>query len=396
MANKKAKYHVKNRSGYDTLLFETILSQVTDSPIKSLERSTAYKANAICSESTLAKGGFLVCTTAGTTAGTVPTVYASATENATITDGTAKFVVHYFENLATLMSKTAGSATQPIYFNKGVPTATSYSVAKSVPSDAKFTDTTYSDATQSAHGLMTAADKKKLDGVATGANAYIHPTSGVTAGTYRSVTVNAQGHVTGGSNPTITVAQGGTGLTSSPSILTNLGSTSAANVLQASPRPGVTGTLPVASGGTGASNASGARTNLGLETAIIGASISGTNITLTKADGTTQTLTTKDSPSNEKAYIVETWRSEWNWYIKYSNGWVEQGGKATENTGKVSCHVTLHVPMSDTKYTIVHGTGGSNDTWDCNIANVTTTGFTIYNNYGTGAWWRACGYKGAR
>lgn len=31
-------------------------------------------------------------------------------------------------------------------------------------------DTTYSDATQSAHGLMTAADKTKLDGIATGAN----------------------------------------------------------------------------------------------------------------------------------------------------------------------------------------------------------------------------------
>ena len=31
---------------------------------------------------------------------------------------------------------------------------------------------------------------------------YTHPNSGVTAGTYRSVTVNAQGHVTGGTNPT--------------------------------------------------------------------------------------------------------------------------------------------------------------------------------------------------
>lgn len=39
------------------------------------------------------------------------------------------------------------------------------------------TDTTYSAATQSAQGLMSAADKKKLDGVAVGANAYIHPTT---------------------------------------------------------------------------------------------------------------------------------------------------------------------------------------------------------------------------
>ena len=47
------------------------------------------------------------------------------------------------------------------------------------------------------------------------------------------------------------VAKGGTGLTAAPSLLVNLGSTSAANVMTASPRPGVTGTLPVANGGTG-------------------------------------------------------------------------------------------------------------------------------------------------
>ena len=41
----------------------------------------------------------------------------------------------------------------------------------------KDTNTTYADATQSAHGLMTAADKKKLDGVAVGANNYSHPTT---------------------------------------------------------------------------------------------------------------------------------------------------------------------------------------------------------------------------
>ena len=42
---------------------------------------------------------------------------------------------------------------------------------------------------------------------------YTHPNSGVTAGTYRNVTVNAQGHVTAGSNPT-TLA--GYGITDAP------------------------------------------------------------------------------------------------------------------------------------------------------------------------------------
>ena len=61
----------------------------------------------------------------------------------------------------------------------------------------------------------TTTEKSKLEGIEDGANKYTHPNSGVTAGTYRSVTVNAQGHVTSGSNPTITVAQGGTGKTTS-------------------------------------------------------------------------------------------------------------------------------------------------------------------------------------
>lgn len=61
----------------------------------------------------------------------------------------------------------------------------------------------------------------------------------------------------------VNVASGGTGLTASPSMLINLGSTTAANVLQASPRPGITGTLAVAHGGTGATSASAARTKLG-------------------------------------------------------------------------------------------------------------------------------------
>lgn len=43
-------------------------------------------------------------------------------------------------------------------------------------------DTTYSPATQSANGLMTAADKKKLDGIARGANNYTLPTAGSTLG----------------------------------------------------------------------------------------------------------------------------------------------------------------------------------------------------------------------
>lgn len=51
---------------------------------------------------------------------------------------------------------------------------------------------------------------------------YTHPNSGVTAGTYRSVTVNAQGHVTDGSNPTLAIANGGTGATTAKQARANL------------------------------------------------------------------------------------------------------------------------------------------------------------------------------
>lgn len=54
-------------------------------------------------------------------------------------------------------------------------------------------------ATGSVSGFMSFADKSKLDGIAANANNYVHPTSGVTVGTYEKVTVDANGHVTAGS-----------------------------------------------------------------------------------------------------------------------------------------------------------------------------------------------------
>lgn len=61
------------------------------------------------------------------------------------------------------------------------------------------------------------------------------------------------------------ITRGGTGCTSSPSMLTNLATTSAADVMQASPRPGVTGILGLSNGGTGGDSASAARTKLELQ-----------------------------------------------------------------------------------------------------------------------------------
>jgi len=65
-------------------------------------------------------------------------------------------------------------------------------VALGIP--AQDTNTTYSDATTSAAGLMSAADKTKLDGIETGANNYTHPT---TAGNKHVPTGGSSGQLLG-------------------------------------------------------------------------------------------------------------------------------------------------------------------------------------------------------
>jgi hypothetical protein len=96
-----------------------------------------------------------------------------------------------------------GSTTQPIYFDENGAQPIAYTIEKSVPPDAKFTDTTYTlikDSTNkqillmngdnpvsyvddnnttyevasaTASGLMSKEDKAKLDGIAEGANKII-------------------------------------------------------------------------------------------------------------------------------------------------------------------------------------------------------------------------------
>ena len=81
-----------------------------------------------------------------------------------------------------------------------------FTIGKSVPSDAKFTDTTYSAATTSANGLMSSGDKTKLNGIATGAEVNQNAFSNVVVG---STTVSADSKtdtltLVAGSNVTLT------------------------------------------------------------------------------------------------------------------------------------------------------------------------------------------------
>ena len=135
----------------------------------------------------------------------------------------------------------------------------------SVPPD---TNTTY---TLSSFGITsTAAEINKLDGV-TVSTTEINALAGVTSaiqtqlnGKAASTHNHSAGNITSG---TLAVGRGGTGITSNPSMLINLASTTAASVFAASPRPGITGTLGIGHGGTGATTAAAARTNLGITVA---------------------------------------------------------------------------------------------------------------------------------
>ena len=68
------------------------------------------------------------------------------------------YVAHQLENTTSV-----GSETQPVYFKQGVPTACSYQLNKTVPSDAVFTDTTYSSKSEANGGtdvsLVTTGEK---------------------------------------------------------------------------------------------------------------------------------------------------------------------------------------------------------------------------------------------
>lgn len=116
-----------------------------------------------------------------------------------------------YNALANLPKNNAGSTTKPVYFVNGAPVEIGYTIAKSVPADAKFTDTTY---TLSSFGVTaTAAELNYVDGVTSNVQTQLN---GKAASSHN----HGAGEITSGTLP---IARGGTGATTVDGVLTNLG-----------------------------------------------------------------------------------------------------------------------------------------------------------------------------
>ena len=89
--------------------------------------------------------------------------------------------------------------------------------------------------------------------------------------------------------------------------------------------------------------------------------------------------------------LVASWRSGENWYRKWSDGWIEQGGQVGANET-----YTYPISFSDNNYTLVTSprtsTSGNEMTWaQATPQNLTATSFKAPAG-GTGFNFYACGF----
>lgn len=87
-----------------------------------------------------------------------------------------------------------------------------------------------------------------------------------------------------------------------------------------------------------------------------------------------------DTNTTGKAYVSQTWRSGTNWYRKWSDGFIEQGGYKTGEFDETTKH-NLNTPFTNNSYTILVSGGQRKDAPKDNagmgVINKTTTYFTV-------------------
>lgn len=193
---------------------------------------------------------------------------------------------------ATKLSSSAGSATQPVYFNDGKPVAITYTLGKSVPADAKFTDTntwrgvqnnlTSTATDQSLSAAQGKVLKDLIDGKA--------PTSHTHSQYYDSTISRTKGTVLAAPDSANGVATFRT-LTKS-----DVGLGSVDNTADSAK------SVKYATSAGSATKATNDAKNQAITSYIRGLSVSGQTITFTKGDGTTGTIKTQDTNTTYGAF----------------------------------------------------------------------------------------------
>ena len=106
--------------------------------------------------------------------------------------------------------------------------------------------------------------------------------------------------------------------------------------------------------------------------------------------------------NKKMVYVCETWNDGSNWYRKWSDGWIEQGGTLPNKSAWKWSSATLNTPFTTTSYTLVAGVsvidGSSTDAQESNgylFGLQSTTSFRyrqLANIDMPSAKWYACGY----
>lgn len=136
------------------------------------QSSTTYKVGDSYYAIELPSGFYLECTTAGTTSSGVMTLPSNIADGTVMTDGTVKW---------TIRKKSSGGGTK-VSFTRSLSSGTKIGT---LTIDGTSTDlystgnTTYSNVTSSSSGLMSAADKKKLNSITIDTNGHIITSAGV-------------------------------------------------------------------------------------------------------------------------------------------------------------------------------------------------------------------------
>lgn len=120
-----------------------------------------------------------------------------------------------------------------------------------------------------------------------------------------------------------------------------------------------------------------------------------TSAPVTSVNGQTGAVTIS-VPTTPNAYVTATWKSGNNWYRKWSNGFIEQGGKVSSSSQKTT--ISFHTSFSSAPCVNATAIGELNNYNDNPCVNgVTTTKFVAYaqsaaSPYLQGWYWFACGY----